>query len=105
MENKDSQYPHPPPPQYGFQGVQAPVHTQQPQAGVTYVARKYFYGFKGNQKLISFVLLLYLDVQANVGPNPSNIQCPSCRAQILTRMDYESSNRTHLAALILCCFV
>ncbi|XP_067005105.2 lipopolysaccharide-induced tumor necrosis factor-alpha factor homolog [Anabrus simplex] len=37
-----------------------------------------------------------------LGPDPSNVQCPSCHAQIQTRVQYETSTRTHLIALLLC---
>ncbi len=41
----------------------------------------------------------------NVGPNPSSILCPSCRQQVVTRMDYETSTKTHLMAGLLCAFM
>lgn len=43
--------------------------------------------------------------QTPVGPNPSRITCPSCHAQVTTRMNYEATTRTHLMALFLCLFL
>lgn len=40
-----------------------------------------------------------------VGPDPVRIQCPSCGAQILTKMKYEPTTKTHVVALILCLFI
>lgn len=40
-----------------------------------------------------------------VGPSPSNITCPSCQKGVVTRMEYETSSKTHLCACILCCFM
>lgn len=37
-----------------------------------------------------------------VGPSPSNITCPSCQKNVVTRMEYETSSKTHLCACILC---
>ncbi|XP_055686903.1 lipopolysaccharide-induced tumor necrosis factor-alpha factor homolog [Lutzomyia longipalpis] len=40
-----------------------------------------------------------------VGPDPSTIVCPSCRQQVITRLDYETTTKTHIMAAILCAFV
>ncbi|XP_044733001.1 lipopolysaccharide-induced tumor necrosis factor-alpha factor homolog [Chrysoperla carnea] len=40
-------------------------------------------------------------VPSNVGPDPATITCPSCRANIRTRIEYESTTKTHLFALLL----
>lgn len=37
-----------------------------------------------------------------VGPNPSMIVCPSCKHNVMTRLEYESTIRTHLIAAALC---
>ncbi|XP_055837334.1 lipopolysaccharide-induced tumor necrosis factor-alpha factor homolog [Episyrphus balteatus] len=37
-----------------------------------------------------------------VGTEPSNVVCPTCRQQILTRVESKASTKTHLIALILC---
>ncbi|KAK7872291.1 hypothetical protein R5R35_012134 [Gryllus longicercus] len=39
-----------------------------------------------------------------LGPSPANITCPSCHAQIQTRVSHESSTKTHIIALLLCLF-
>lgn len=36
------------------------------------------------------------------GPDPIGISCPSCHAPIVTRVDYESSTKTHLMAGLIC---
>uniref|UniRef100_A0A1L8E2T6 Putative membrane-associated motif in lps-induced tumor necrosis factor alpha factor n=1 Tax=Nyssomyia neivai TaxID=330878 RepID=A0A1L8E2T6_9DIPT len=40
-----------------------------------------------------------------VGPDPSTIICPSCRQQVITRLDYETTTKTHIMAALLCAFV
>ncbi|CAH0668927.1 unnamed protein product [Spodoptera exigua] len=37
-----------------------------------------------------------------MGPKPSTITCPSCRVEIVTRVEYINSSKTHLFALGLC---
>ncbi|KAJ9587390.1 hypothetical protein L9F63_019091 [Diploptera punctata] len=39
---------------------------------------------------------------AVLGSQPCNMQCPSCHASIQTRVEYESTTKTHLFALLLC---
>lgn len=41
-------------------------------------------------------------VAPSVGPDPSMVCCPSCRQTVVSRMEYENSTRTHVAAGILC---
>lgn len=41
-------------------------------------------------------------VAPNVGPDPTMVRCPSCRESVVSRMEYENSTRTHVAAGILC---
>lgn len=36
------------------------------------------------------------------GPDPAVLSCPSCRQQIVTRIDYESTTKTHLMAGLIC---
>lgn len=43
-------------------------------------------------------------VTPQVGPDPTMITCPSCRETVVTRMDYESSTRTHVMAGLCCLF-
>ncbi|CAH0397309.1 unnamed protein product [Chilo suppressalis] len=40
-----------------------------------------------------------------VGPKPSQVTCPSCRATIVTRVDHKATTKTHVIALILCLFL
>ncbi|KAL9706994.1 hypothetical protein quinque_010512 [Culex quinquefasciatus] len=42
---------------------------------------------------------------AQVGPDPTTLMCPSCRATIVTRLEYETTTRTHVCAAILCLFI
>ncbi|XP_045459707.1 uncharacterized protein LOC123670244 isoform X2 [Melitaea cinxia] len=37
-----------------------------------------------------------------VGPEPTTLICPSCKASVTTRVDHKATTRTHLVALILC---
>lgn len=39
-----------------------------------------------------------------VGPEPSTVTCPSCRSQVITRMEFESTTKTHIMAGLLCLF-
>ncbi|XP_062551737.1 lipopolysaccharide-induced tumor necrosis factor-alpha factor homolog [Armigeres subalbatus] len=41
----------------------------------------------------------------NVGPDPTTMVCPSCRATIVTRLEYETTTKTHLCAAVLCLFI
>lgn len=41
-------------------------------------------------------------VPTQVGTAPTLINCPSCKHDIMTRMEFESNSRTHLIALGLC---
>ncbi|XP_037926371.1 lipopolysaccharide-induced tumor necrosis factor-alpha factor homolog isoform X3 [Hermetia illucens] len=40
-----------------------------------------------------------------VGPEPVRCVCPSCGAQIISKMKYEPTTKTHLIALLLCCCI
>uniref|UniRef100_A0AAG5DXW5 LITAF domain-containing protein n=1 Tax=Anopheles atroparvus TaxID=41427 RepID=A0AAG5DXW5_ANOAO len=40
-----------------------------------------------------------------VGPDPAAMVCPSCTKHVVTRLDYESSTKTHIAAGLLCLFI
>lgn len=39
---------------------------------------------------------------ARMGPHPSMMTCPSCRASIQTTVKHEPSTKTHLIAVLLC---
>lgn len=51
------------------------------------------------------IIIVDVITTPNVGPNPSSILCPSCRQHVVTRMDYETSTKTHLMAGLLCAFM
>ncbi|XP_043948468.1 lipopolysaccharide-induced tumor necrosis factor-alpha factor homolog [Drosophila biarmipes] len=38
-----------------------------------------------------------------VGPRACTVVCPNCNQQVTTRVTYQSTTRTHMIALILCC--
>ncbi|XP_073962969.1 lipopolysaccharide-induced tumor necrosis factor-alpha factor homolog [Choristoneura fumiferana] len=40
-----------------------------------------------------------------VGPQPTNLTCPSCRASIVTRLEHNATAKTHIIALVLCLFL
>ncbi|XP_055640986.1 lipopolysaccharide-induced tumor necrosis factor-alpha factor homolog [Toxorhynchites rutilus septentrionalis] len=40
-----------------------------------------------------------------VGPDPASITCPSCQKHVITRLDYETSTKTHIMAGLLCLFI
>ncbi|XP_049865433.1 lipopolysaccharide-induced tumor necrosis factor-alpha factor homolog [Pectinophora gossypiella] len=40
-----------------------------------------------------------------VGPQPSTLVCPSCRATVQTRVDRKATTKTHIIALVLCLFL
>uniref|UniRef100_T1PLZ3 LITAF-like zinc ribbon domain protein n=1 Tax=Musca domestica TaxID=7370 RepID=T1PLZ3_MUSDO len=40
---------------------------------------------------------------AQFGARPHLAYCPSCRTQLLTRVEYQSTMMTHIIAAILCC--
>ncbi|XP_032590571.1 lipopolysaccharide-induced tumor necrosis factor-alpha factor homolog [Drosophila grimshawi] len=37
-----------------------------------------------------------------VGPKPSNVVCPNCHQQVVTRTEAKATTKTHIIALILC---
>ncbi|CAB3258146.1 unnamed protein product [Arctia plantaginis] len=37
-----------------------------------------------------------------MGPKPASQTCPSCRAQIVTRVEHKTTTKTHLFATLLC---
>ncbi|KAG8227660.1 hypothetical protein J437_LFUL007856 [Ladona fulva] len=39
-----------------------------------------------------------------LGPDSSRVVCPSCRATVSTRVDQETTTKTHLMCLIMCVF-
>ncbi|CAB3258140.1 unnamed protein product [Arctia plantaginis] len=41
-------------------------------------------------------------VGRQMGPKPASLSCPSCHAQITTRVERKTTTKTHLFALLLC---
>lgn len=41
-------------------------------------------------------------VETKMGPKPAAMVCPSCREQIITRVEQKSTTKTHLFAGLLC---
>lgn len=79
----------------------------QPQPGTVFVTHRKTEEYLIEVMVSKFRCINYFTepLQVNVGPNPCHTQCPSCRADIVTKMDYEATSKTHCAALILCCFM
>ncbi|XP_069355545.1 lipopolysaccharide-induced tumor necrosis factor-alpha factor homolog isoform X1 [Maniola hyperantus] len=42
---------------------------------------------------------------AAVGPKASSLVCPSCRANVVTRVEHKATTKTHIIALVLCLFL
>ncbi|XP_037046394.1 lipopolysaccharide-induced tumor necrosis factor-alpha factor homolog [Bradysia coprophila] len=51
-----------------------------------------------NEQMVSVIM------SPQVGPDPQMITCPSCRASVITRMEYEPTTKTHIMAGLLCVF-
>ncbi|EAU75930.1 lipopolysaccharide-induced tumor necrosis factor-alpha factor homolog [Anopheles merus] len=41
-------------------------------------------------------------VSATTGPEPAQVVCPSCHAEIVTQTEQEANTKTHIYALLLC---
>ncbi|KAG4076956.1 hypothetical protein HA402_015943 [Bradysia odoriphaga] len=72
-----------------------------PQPPPAYEAGQTNYQFQPQQQH----LVQHVITTPNVGPNPCSILCPSCRQHVVTRMDYETSTKTHIMAGLLCAFI
>lgn len=55
--------------------------------------------------LTYFFFVNYKESAVAVGPDSTRTTCPSCHAAIATRVDHESSAKTHIIAGLLCLFV
>lgn len=49
--------------------------------------------------------MMNVHIAAPLSHSSQRLTCPSCQAQIMTRVEYESSSKTHLIAFLLCLFV
>ncbi|XP_053695510.1 lipopolysaccharide-induced tumor necrosis factor-alpha factor homolog [Sabethes cyaneus] len=82
MPPQQQSYPHPPPPPpYDANANMLPQNYGQP----TYVHT--------------------IVTAPQVGPDPASISCPSCQKHVITRLDYETSTKTHIMAGLLCLFI
>ncbi|XP_055319343.1 lipopolysaccharide-induced tumor necrosis factor-alpha factor homolog [Sitodiplosis mosellana] len=90
-EHPSEGYPHPhPPPQYTpnvppqYTSNPIPLHpsviTQQP------------------------VQVVHIQTIPAVGPQPTMVVCMNCHKNVMTRLEYEASTRTHIIALTCCLF-
>lgn len=53
-----------------------------------------------------YVIQCSLDIQpVNVGPDPTRIQCPSCKSDVVTKVTHKATTKTHLMAVLLCVFL
>lgn len=77
----------PPPPPYDANANMIPPHHHQPH----------------QQQHATYVHTIVTAPQ--VGPDPASITCPSCQKHIVTRLDYETSTKTHIFAGLLCLFI
>ncbi|KAG5676618.1 hypothetical protein PVAND_006438 [Polypedilum vanderplanki] len=68
-----------PPPPYSPQQQSQPYHIPQ-----------------GTTQVVTVI------TNAAYGPEPVVIICPSCHQQNQTKLDYESSTKTHLMAFVIC---
>ncbi|XP_028171762.1 lipopolysaccharide-induced tumor necrosis factor-alpha factor homolog [Ostrinia furnacalis] len=51
------------------------------------------------------VTTTFVTSAAPVGPNETNMTCPSCQATITTRVERKATTKTHMIALALCVFL
>lgn len=117
------QYTQNPPPQYSATPIfPPPVITQQPGKikQNTSIFNRFFFSvqisfefFKKKFQFFLFLLFLLLIGSVHVvhvhqvpavGPQPTMVVCMNCNKNVMTRLEYEASARTHIVALICCLF-
>lgn len=100
-------YPHPyPPPQYTANPVllQPAAITQQP-GKYSLNASQFHVMTQSVAICFSFkVHVVHIHQNPVVGPHPTMIICYNCHRNVLTRLEYEPSSKTHWLALGLCVF-
>jgi len=79
---------------------QQPIYSQQPQMGFQPPPPNYNQSMGGPQPTVVITHGI-----PPLGPQPTQITCPSCHATVLTNVRYEPNTKTHILALILCCFI
>ncbi|CAB3382401.1 Hypothetical predicted protein [Cloeon dipterum] len=96
-----------PPPHIGFQqppyppNTQAPIIPQpdfpppQPPQGVVITQQP-----SGTTTVVHVTRVPHLPLP----PSSSRYECPSCKGDIRTRVEYRSGSKTHLVAVLLCIF-
>lgn len=79
-----------------YQGIPAPGQ-QQVITGMGIFSSAWLF--------IDVIFFLVVITSAGFGPDPAQITCPSCGQITVTKIDYESSTKTHLMAGLLCLLV
>lgn len=57
------------------------------------------------QQLASVAQIIIRTPAPPVGPGPTRIICPACRADVSTTVKHEATAKTHIAAMLLCLFL
>lgn len=99
-------------------GFQAPPAYDQHQQYAQQYQPQYQQPVLGQQQVITGKILILLSKSVNhrhfpfpvittpgFGPDPAQITCPSCGQVTITKIDHESSTKTHLMAGLLCLLV
>ncbi|ETN64688.1 hypothetical protein AND_003559 [Anopheles darlingi] len=103
-------YPAQSPPGYVPQLPQATAYPHPPAGAPNYAHPAPPPPYDANSNVIHGVqqpaVTTYVQVvtRPQVGPDPSAMMCPSCTKQVVTRLDYDSTTKTHIAAGLLCLF-
>lgn len=87
----------PPPPGQGMYPPMPPLPEQQQHHHIHYVPPP-------QPPIVSEPVSHTVIVTPAVGPDPTMVCCPSCRQTVVSRMEYENSTRTHVAAGLCCIF-
>ncbi|XP_058448207.1 lipopolysaccharide-induced tumor necrosis factor-alpha factor homolog [Malaya genurostris] len=112
MDSKAPPYPNPP---AGFVPVPNQQQPQMPTGGYPHPPQQHSYPhppppppYDTNANMIPPMQgqPTYVHITApQVGPDPASISCPSCQKHVITRLDYETSTKTHIMAGLLCLFI
>ncbi|CAB3382402.1 Hypothetical predicted protein [Cloeon dipterum] len=93
-----------PPPPIGFQypgNSQAPLMPQPPPPqGVVITQQPLITVPTGTTTVVHVTRAPHLPLP----PSSSRYECPSCKGDIRTRVEYRSGSKTHLVAVLLCIF-
>ncbi|KAL7044516.1 hypothetical protein ACKWTF_001932 [Chironomus riparius] len=88
----------PPPSNHQNYGFQPPPSYDQSFPNQGQQQQQFYPGQQGTQVVTVITGTSY-------GPDPKIITCPSCGKLVTTRIDYESSSKTHLMAGLLCLLI